>query len=122
MFIFSTLSHAQAENDLNIDFYLCIKSVNLILNHPDYAKDNIRVLAINPGTIETPLVAEAAAAMGSSVEELSATWAKAHPLGRIGQPIEIGRVARFLASDEASFMTGEWVNVDGGMMARGSWA
>ncbi|MBV7327552.1 ribosome maturation factor RimM [Chloroflexi bacterium TSY] len=34
MFIFSTLSHAQAENDLNIDFYLCIKSVNLILNHP----------------------------------------------------------------------------------------
>lgn len=36
----------------------------------DYAKDNIRVLAINPGTIETPLVAAAAAAMGSSVEEL----------------------------------------------------
>ena len=47
---------------------------------------------------------------------------KAHPLQRIGQPEEIANVVLFLASDLASFMTGEYVNVDGGMMAMGAWA
>jgi NAD(P)-dependent dehydrogenase (short-subunit alcohol dehydrogenase family) len=88
----------------------------------DYARDNIRVLAVNPGTIETPLVAEAAAAMEESYEELKARWAAAHPIGRIGQPADIAKVVLFLASDDASFMTGEYVNVDGGMMAKGAWA
>ncbi len=88
----------------------------------EYAEDNIRILAINPGTIETPLVAEAAEAAGKSVEEMSSTWGQAHPLKRIGQPIEIGNVAVFLASEKASFMTGEYVCVDGGIMAIGAWA
>ncbi|MEM7034646.1 MAG: SDR family NAD(P)-dependent oxidoreductase, partial [Chloroflexota bacterium] len=74
----------------------------------DYAEDNIRVLAVNPGTIETPLVVEAAEADGVSVEEKKGEWGKAHPLGRIGQPIEIGNVVVFLASDRAGFMTGSY--------------
>ena len=88
----------------------------------EYAEDNIRVLAINPGTIETPLVRDAAEGMGKSVDEMKKIWGAAHPLNRIGQPIEIGNVAVFLASDKASFMTGEFVCVDGGMMALGAWA
>lgn len=88
----------------------------------EYAADNIRVLAVNPGTIDTPLVAEAAAAEGSSVAEKQAAWGAAHPIGRIGQPEEIANVVLFLASEKASFMTGSYVNVDGGMLAKGAWA
>ena len=88
----------------------------------EYAADNIRVLAINPGAVETPLLAHAAAAAGKTVEEMKQNWAAVHPLNRIGQPIEIGQVAVFLASQAASFMTGEHVCVDGGMMAIGAWA
>ncbi len=88
----------------------------------EYAEDHIRVLAINPGTIETPLVQEAAEGTGKSLEEMKSIWGKAHPLNRIGQPIEIGNVAVFLASEKASFMTGEYICVDGGMMALGAWA
>lgn len=92
----------------------------------DYAVDNIRVLAVNPGTIDTPLVAEAAAASVrpgvTSLQDLQDSWAEDHPIGRIGQPEEIASVMLFLASDGASFMTGSWVNVDGGMMAKGAWA
>ena len=88
----------------------------------EYAEDNIRVLAVNPGTIDTPLVAEAVDFMGGDLESLKKLWGKAHPLGRIGQPAEIANVVLFLASDKASFMTGEYVCVDGGMMAKGAWA
>lgn len=85
----------------------------------DYAPDNIRVLAVNPGTIETPL---AAAGVNNDYEALRREGAKAHPIGRIGKPEEIASVVLFLASDGASFMTGEFVNVDGGLMAKGAWA
>lgn len=85
----------------------------------DYAQDNIRVLAINPGTIETPL---AAAGTQNDYEALRQAAAETHPIGRIGTPQDIANVVLFLASDKASFMTGEFVNVDGGMMAKGAWA
>ena len=88
----------------------------------EYAKDGIRVLAVNPGTIETPLVAEAAAASGQTIDGLRDAWAACHPLDRIGQPEEVAHVVLFLASDKASFMTGSYVNVDGGLMAKGAWA
>ena len=85
----------------------------------DYSEHNIRVLAVNPGTIETHLALES---VNHDVEALRSAAAADHPIGRIGQPEEIAAVVLFLSSDEASFMTGEYVNVDGGMMAKGSWA
>ena len=92
----------------------------------DYAEDNIRVVAVNPGTVDTPLVAEAAAATlktgVSTLDELREDWASCHPIGRIAQPSEIANVVTFLATERASFMTGSYVNVDGGMMAKGAWA
>ena len=92
----------------------------------DYAEDNIRVVAVNPGTVDTPLVAEAAAASlkegVTTTEELRREWAACHPIGRIAQPEEIASVVTFLATEGASFMTGSYVNVDGGMMAKGAWA
>jgi NAD(P)-dependent dehydrogenase (short-subunit alcohol dehydrogenase family) len=88
----------------------------------EYAADNIRVLAVNPGTIDTPLVQEALDYVGGDHEQARQEMGKVHPLGRIGQPQEIANVVLFLASDKASFMTGEYVCVDGGMMAKGAWA
>ena len=88
----------------------------------DYAEHNIRVLAVNPGTIDTPLVDEAVAAAGGDEAEMRASMAAAHPLGRVGRPEEIAEAVLFLASDRASFMTGENVCVDGGLMALGAWA
>jgi NAD(P)-dependent dehydrogenase (short-subunit alcohol dehydrogenase family) len=86
----------------------------------EYAADNIRVLAVNPGSVDTPLLR--ATVDGEPTAEMRAEWGKPHPLGRIAQPEEIASVVLFLASDGASFMTGESVCVDGGMMAKGAWA
>ena len=88
----------------------------------DFARDNIRVLAVCPGTIDTPLVRTAALSSGRSIESELIEYGRAHPLGRIGQPAEVASVVLFLASDRASFMTGEYVCVDGGIMALGAWA
>jgi NAD(P)-dependent dehydrogenase (short-subunit alcohol dehydrogenase family) len=51
-----------------------------------------------------------------------ARYGQVHPVGRIGTAEEVANVVLFLASPQASFMTGEYVNVDGGLMAVGSWA
>ena len=88
----------------------------------DYAVDNIRVLAVNPGAIDTPLLAEAIEASDEDPDEMRQHMADIHPIGRMGQPEDIGRAVLFMASDKASFMTGSWVNVDGGLMAKGAWA
>jgi NAD(P)-dependent dehydrogenase (short-subunit alcohol dehydrogenase family) len=87
----------------------------------DYAPHNIRVVSICPGTIDTPMVRTAARAAGDE-EGLVEQWGRLHPLGRVGTSEEIANVALFLASDKASFMTGEYVCVDGGYMAQGAWA
>lgn len=123
--IINTASVQGIQSALGVAPYAASKGGDLSLTRQlalEYAKDNIRVLAVNPGTIETPLVAEAAAAMGETVDSLRARWGAAHPMNRIGQPQEIANVVLFLASDKASFMTGSYVNVDGGMLAKGAWA
>ena len=89
----------------------------------DYAEDNIRVVAICPGSVDTPMLRASAAlaSPGDPTGTLSA-WGRKHPLGRIARPEEIAEVVVFLASDKASFVTGEYVCVDGGLMAKGQWA
>ncbi|HWK37059.1 glucose 1-dehydrogenase [Sphingomonas sp.] len=86
----------------------------------EYAEDNIRVVAIAPGTFDTPLLRDVAAGIPDKgyMERLR----QAYPMKRFGQPEEMARVVAFLASDGASFMTGECVTVDGGIMAQGGWA
>ena len=88
----------------------------------DYAAENIRVLAINPGTIDTEMVRANARRDPEGVDAALKRYGKSHPLGRIGRPEEVANVVLFLASDSASFMTGENVCVDGGLMALGAWA
>jgi NAD(P)-dependent dehydrogenase (short-subunit alcohol dehydrogenase family) len=88
----------------------------------EYAAENIRVVAICPGTIETEMVRRAAAREPDGLEGALERWGKKHPLGRIGTGQDIANVVTFLASDRAGFITGEFVCVDGGYMALGAWA
>ena len=88
----------------------------------DYASENIRVLAICPGAIDTEMLRATATLEPGNPDETIQLWGKGHPLGRIGTGQDIANVVLFLASDKASFMTGEYVSVDGGYMALGAWA
>jgi len=83
----------------------------------DYARRGIRVNAICCGEIDTPLFAREAGQLGLTVEAFRARLAEAHPIGRIGRPREAADAVVFLASDEASFLTGVLLPVDGGYSA-----
>jgi len=82
----------------------------------DHAGDGIRVNCICPGSVDTPLLRRNAEAAGDADTVLK-RWGSAHPIGRIGQPIEIARLVVFLMSDEASFITGASYVIDGGLTA-----
>lgn len=77
----------------------------------DHARQGIRVNAICPGPTDTPMLRKA-----MTSEQLDA-FAKTFPMGRLGRPEEIAKAALFLASDDASFITGSLVYVDGGQTA-----
>jgi NAD(P)-dependent dehydrogenase (short-subunit alcohol dehydrogenase family) len=81
----------------------------------EFARFGVRVNCICPGVIETPLVEREFFHAEGARQRLDAM----HPLGRMGQPIEIARVVLFLASDDASFVTGHAMVIDGGIMAGG---
>jgi cyclopentanol dehydrogenase len=76
----------------------------------ELASENIRVNAVHPGGVETPMAVEC---LGDDVEARRALVAT-HPIGRIGEPEEIAAGVLFLASDEASFVTGATLVIDGG--------
>jgi meso-butanediol dehydrogenase / (S,S)-butanediol dehydrogenase / diacetyl reductase len=81
-----------------------------------YGADGIRCNAVCPGDIDTPLVAayfQTAADPAALRAEVEAEY----PLGRIAQPEEIARAVLFLASDDSSFMSGQPLIVDGGLLA-----
>jgi len=77
----------------------------------ELAKDNIRVNVINPVAGETAMLADF---MGQDTPERRAQFVASIPLGRLSQPTDIAAAAVFFASDEASFITGACLEVDGG--------
>jgi dihydroanticapsin dehydrogenase len=83
----------------------------------DYAKLGIRCNAICPGWVDTPINYAHAEMMGG-LDKIYEEIGNFQPIGRPGEPIEIAHLALFLASDEASFMTGSIVSADGGMTAQ----
>lgn len=85
----------------------------------DLAPAGIRVNAVAPGTILTPLNEQVFARQPDGGAALKETWNKAHPIGRFGYPAEVADAVLYLASDRASFVTGEILRVDGGLTIRG---
>jgi NAD(P)-dependent dehydrogenase (short-subunit alcohol dehydrogenase family) len=84
----------------------------------DYARYGIRVNAVSPGTIDSPMLHNFLAAQ-SHPEELRKAFDEMHPIGRVGTIAEVANVIVFLASDEASFVTGSNYEVDGGLGSKG---
>ncbi len=84
----------------------------------DYARYGIRVNAVSPGTIDSPMLHNFLAAQ-SNPDALRKAFDDMHPIGRIGTIDEVANVIVFLASDEASFVTGSNYEVDGGLGSKG---
>jgi 2-keto-3-deoxy-L-fuconate dehydrogenase len=83
----------------------------------DYVQRGIRCNCICPGTIQTPSLderIEANAAKAGSVEAARAAFLARQPMGRLGTPEEIAALVVYLASDEAQFLTGQAIVIDGG--------
>jgi NAD(P)-dependent dehydrogenase (short-subunit alcohol dehydrogenase family) len=77
----------------------------------------IRINSIHPGYTDTNLVATALASLEDQAEAFAAATTAAIPMGRLAEPVEIARPVLFLASDDASYMTGAELVVDGGYVA-----
>ena len=76
-----------------------------------YAKDNIRVNAVAPGYVDTPILKDVP-------KEYKDVMASSIPMGRLGKDSEIANLICYLLSDEASFITGDIVSIDGGFTAQ----
>jgi 3-oxoacyl-[acyl-carrier protein] reductase len=74
----------------------------------------IRVNCVAPGAVETERTR-------LEDPDYAGTWGSITPLGRVGQPLDIARVVKFLATSDAEFVTGQTIWVDGGMYARAPW-
>ena len=83
-----------------------------------YAGDGIRVNSVHPGFIWTPLVAGLAESSAEGVEAFRKGLDDLHPIGHVGEPEDIAAGIAYLASDDAKFVTGSELVIDGGYTAR----
>ncbi|MEM7022514.1 MAG: glucose 1-dehydrogenase [Pseudomonadota bacterium] len=107
----------------NVAAYTTTKGAILALTRAmalDHAAAKIRVNAICPASIDTPMLRWAADLWkgDKTQDEMIEMWGQGHPVGRVGQAKEIAELAAFLASDRCPFMTGADLKVDGGVMAK----
>jgi meso-butanediol dehydrogenase/(S,S)-butanediol dehydrogenase/diacetyl reductase len=115
--IVNTASISGTAGDYGLSSYNAAKAGVINLTRAaaiENARHNIRVNCVCPGAINTRAQAIIDPARADEIRRVQAA---AHPLGRIGEPEEIANTVRFLASDEASFITGAAIVVDGGLTA-----
>ncbi len=102
----------KAFEGFNVDAYSASKAALIVLTKCwalEYAKDKIRINCICPGVVDTDMT-KPFLKNQKDIEFMN----NEHPLGRIGQPEEIGKAALYFASDDASWVTGAILTVDGG--------
>ncbi len=103
-----------------VGIYGPIKSANLMQTRQwavEYARQGVRVVSVSPGAIDTPMVRATLAAQGGED-----ALANRHPLGRFGKADEVANAVLWLASEDAAFITGTDLEVDGGLGAFGAFA
>ena len=83
-----------------------------------YAQDRIRVNSVHPGFIWTPLVEELARNSLEGLEAFRRKLDSRHPIGHVGEPDDVAYGIVYLASDEAKFVTGSELVIDGGYTAQ----
>jgi NAD(P)-dependent dehydrogenase (short-subunit alcohol dehydrogenase family) len=82
----------------------------------DFAPE-IRVNCVCPGSVDTPMLRKAAALFAENPDDAVRQWGEMHPMGRVARPEEVASAIVFLASTGASFITGAYLLVDGGLLS-----
>lgn len=118
--IVNTASALSLVSDPFLPVYTASKHATLGLTRSvgvAYAADGIRCNCVCPGDMQTPMIERYWEATGDP-EKAKAEMAAMYPAGRIGQPGEVARAILFLASDEASYVNGSFMQVDGGLLSK----
>jgi NAD(P)-dependent dehydrogenase (short-subunit alcohol dehydrogenase family) len=118
--IINTASGAGIEGVPNLGAYQAAKGGVVIMSKGialDFARSKIRCVSICPGVIETPIAENCNTLPAGASPAMWERTGNMHPLGRNGKPEEVAALAAFLASDQAGFITGVAVPIDGGFNA-----
>lgn len=87
----------------------------------DHSPQGVRFVAVSPGTIDTPMLAASCAGWSKPKEEIYADVAQKIPVRRMGLPIDVAKAVAFLISDDAGFINGSVVHLEGGTLALPPW-
>lgn len=87
----------------------------------DHSPAGVRCVGVSPGTIDTPMLAASCAGWSKPKEEIYADVAQKIPVRRIGRPCDVAAAVAFLLSDEASFINGSIVHLEGGTLCLPPW-
>jgi len=105
----------------NVAAYHASKGAIRIMSKTDalaFAEDRIRVNSVHPGFIWTPMLEAGTQVPGVQPEAVHSAMSKLHPLGTLGEPDDVAHGILYLASEEAKFVTGSELVIDGGYTAR----